>query len=125
MFRRLFGGATGAAARVPLKTFLGARRGPVVVPAEDRAQDRGEVAEQGPVRVHDPVEADVDPTVAVRRQRPFAGAAEVADDLDLKVGRRVEDRDLGARLEGVRELALEVLSVVTPSPGGSSPATSM
>src|SRR4051812_18493829 len=95
--------------RVWLQALFRPGRGPVVVPTEDRPQDRGEIAEQGTIRVHDPVEADVDLAVAVGRERPLAGPGQVAHDLDLEVGGRIEDDDLRGGLERVGELALEVL----------------
>src|SRR6185369_8580902 len=85
------------------------RCGPVVVPAEDRAQDRRQVPEQRTVGMDDPVEADVDRAVPSRCQRPLAGSGEISDDLDLEVRRGVEGDDLRGGLERVRELALEVL----------------
>src|SRR4051794_13251252 len=103
------GSRAGARSRVGLQPLLRAGGRPVVVPAEDRSHDRRQVAEEGTIGVDDPVEADVDPAVAVRGQGPLARAGQVPDDLDLEVRRRIELDDLRGRPQRVRQLALEVL----------------
>jgi hypothetical protein len=59
-----------------------------VVPAEERPQKRCERAEQRPVRVDAPVEADVRPVVIERGERPHSAAAQIALDLGDDPSRR-------------------------------------
>jgi hypothetical protein len=74
-----------------------------VVPAEERAQYRRQVADQRAVGVDAPVELDVRAAAAPleARERPDPDAGEVADDLRLDPMRPVDRDDLRGRLQGV------------------------
>src|SRR5689334_12363671 len=83
---RAKGGLRLPAPRVRLEALDRPLDRPLVVPAEDRAEHRGEDAEQRPVGDHPPVEVDVDLPVP-GREGPDALAGEVADHADLELVR--------------------------------------